>query len=112
MFPILSELLEFPGSVAPFFRLDPFDPFDALGHLEHFVPDHAISDLPAALVKQMRKLVRLDAQRPGGDLTMKTELLVDDWVQWVDLREHLQETIDFPMKIMGFSCNFSLKPIN
>ena len=33
-------------------------------------------------------------------------------IQWVDLRENLQETIDFPMKIMVFSCNFSLKPIN
>ena len=37
------------------------------------------------------------------------------WNQWVDLRENpwfpgnLQETIDFPMKIMGFSCIF---PIN
>ena len=27
-------------------------------------------------------------------------------------REHLQETIDFSMKYMGFSCNFPLKPIN
>ena len=32
--------------------------------------------------------------------------------QWVDLRENLQETIDFPMKIMRLSCNLSLKPIN
>ena len=32
--------------------------------------------------------------------------------QWVDLKENLQETIDFPMKIMGFSSHFSLKPIN
>ena len=32
-------------------------------------------------------------------------------VQWVDLRENLQETIDFLMKL-GFSSNFSLKPIN
>ena len=32
--------------------------------------------------------------------------------QWVDLRENLQETMDFPMKIMGVSCNFSLKPTN
>ena len=31
--------------------------------------------------------------------------------QWVDLRENLLETIDFPMKY-GFSCDFSLKPIN
>ena len=31
-----------------------------------------------------------------------------DWEsQWVDLREHLQETIDFPMKYIGFSCIFS-----
>jgi len=24
-------------------------------------------------------------------------------IQWIRLRENLQETIDFPMKIMGFS---------
>ena len=32
----------------------------------------------------------------------------------VGLREKLQETIDFSMKCscMGFSCNFSLTPIN
>ena len=33
-------------------------------------------------------------------------------VQWIGLRENLQETIDFPMKIMGLSCKFSLKPIH
>ena len=33
-------------------------------------------------------------------------------IQWLDLWENLQETIDVPMKIMGFSCNCSLKPIN
>ena len=27
--------------------------------------------------------------------------------QWIGLRENLQENIDFPMKIMGLSCNFS-----
>ena len=27
-------------------------------------------------------------------------------------RENIQETIHFPMKIMGFSCDLSLKPIN
>lgn len=37
-------------------------PLAGTSHLEHFVPDHAISDLPPAVVKQMRKLVRLDAQ--------------------------------------------------
>ena len=31
---------------------------------------------------------------------------------WIGLREMLQETIDFPMKIMGLSCKFSLKPIH
>ena len=35
----------------------------------------------------------------------------DDSMGWLK-RENLQETIDFPMKIMGFSCNFSLRPIN
>ena len=29
---------------------------------------------------------------------------------WIGLREIWQETIDFPMKIMGLSCKFSLKP--
>ena len=37
--------------------------------------------------------------------------LVDRYFS-VDLRENLQETIDFPMKIMGFSRNISLKPTN
>jgi len=31
-------------------------------------------------------------------------------IQWIGLRENLQETIDFPFKY-GFSCKFSLKPI-
>ena len=34
------------------------------------------------------------------------------WKKWIGLRENLQETIDFPMKIMGLSCKFSLKPIH
>ena len=33
------------------------------------------------------------------------------WLDWFS-RENLQETIDFPMKIMGLSCRFSLKPIH
>eukprot|EP00435_Cladocopium_sp_Y103_P068051 s1434_g31.t1 len=33
-----------------------------VSHIDHFVPDHAISDLAPTLVKQMRKLIRLDAQ--------------------------------------------------
>ena len=32
--------------------------------------------------------------------------------QWIGLRENLRETIDFPIKIMGLSCKFSLKPIH
>ena len=32
--------------------------------------------------------------------------------QWIGLRENLLETINFPMKIMGLSCKFSLKPIH
>ena len=32
--------------------------------------------------------------------------------QWIGLRENLQETIDFPIFYMGFSCKFSLKPIH
>ena len=35
----------------------------------------------------------------------------NDKCQLVDLRENLQETMDFPIKY-GISCNFSLKPIN
>ena len=31
-----------------------------------------------------------------------------DWFCW----ENLQETIDFPMKFMGLSCNFSLQPLH
>ena len=33
-------------------------------------------------------------------------------LQWIGWWENLQETIDFPMKIMGFSSNLSLKPIS
>ena len=34
-------------------------------------------------------------------------------IQWIGLRENLQETIDFPIKYgVGFSCKFSLKPIH
>ena len=32
-------------------------------------------------------------------------------LQWIGLRENLQETIDFPSN-MGLSCKFSLKPIH
>jgi len=31
---------------------------------------------------------------------------IAQWITW------LQETIDFPMKIMGVSSNFSLKPVH
>ena len=32
--------------------------------------------------------------------------------QWIDLRDNLQETMDFPMKYGAFLFNFSLKPIH
>ena len=32
--------------------------------------------------------------------------------QWIGLRENLQETIDFPIKLMGLSCKIPLNPIH
>ena len=34
------------------------------------------------------------------------------YVQWIGLRENLQETIDFPIKYGAFRFKFSLKPIH
>ena len=46
-----------------------------------FYPDNIDNDIP-----QLRDNVRKDQNKR------------ESWIQWVDLRENLQETIDFPMK--------------
>lgn len=37
-------------------------PLNVTSHIQHFVPEHAITDLPLAVVEKMHKLVRQDAQ--------------------------------------------------
>ena len=44
---------------------------------------------------------------PFGPTQPSQEKIRKPMIQWVDLRGNLQETIDFPMKYMVFSCNRS-----
>ena len=49
-----------------------------------------------------------------GHVTNHMGKTTDGWImlnQWMDWRENLRETTDFPVKY-GFSCKFSLKPIH
>ena len=48
------------------------------------------------------------AAMAGGVFAVATMGVSMDWFCW----ENLPETIDYPIKIMGLSCKFSLKPIH
>ena len=50
----------------------------------------------------------ISSRRGWESINLRSDFLY----QWIGLREHLQETIDFPMISMGFSCKFSLHPIH
>ena len=63
--------------------------------------------------KSCRCPERNDSMPPAGHFFAQcvSNLAIITYSPWVELRENLEETIDFPMISMGFSCNFSLKPI-